>query len=332
METKICSSKCRDNYFIYNAVRLLCHYNYSTIECFKTIHNLFYYLFSNISEYKRNEIAKQWMDTILSSKGDKIKRDIPDSYYSKLLYEWYHSIDKKDVVGYPTTMIDSKIQDMVQLIKPNLTNKHKDALLIDIGSTDCQMARDVSFLLGMVPISVSILHGHKTRKEQSEICKNIDLVKYEPHFAKMIRDKYSAKVQAILFNHSLHHYESMEAIQKALQQAYLLLEKGGVLIVRDHDSSNDVFINLQHIVLEMKYSKDMNLADFQKHMHEYTLAFQANYFNQKLIKQWCKKIGFVYKSNLKKQTNIKDVCNKEIDISNTMYLCFKKQSQTRRAP
>jgi SAM-dependent methyltransferase len=330
METKICWGKCKDNYFIYNALRILCNYSYSTIECFKTIHNLFYYLFSNISEYKRNELAKQWMDTLILSKGDKITRGVPDSVYSKYIYEWYHSIDKKDVVGYPNTMIDTKIQDMVQLIKPNLSNKHKDALMIDIGSMDCQIARDLSFLLGMVPISVSIPYGHRTRKDQTDICKNIDLIKYEKKFAKMIRSKYSAKVQVIIFNHSLHHFESQEEIENALQQAYLLLEKGGILLIRDHDSSNDVFINLQHIVLEMKYSKDMELLDFQKHMHDYTLAFQSHYLNQKLIKQLCKNIGFSYKTFLKKQTNIKDVCNKEIDISSTMYLCFKKQSKTRR--
>lgn len=325
METKICWGKCKDNYFIYNALRILCNYSYSTIECFKTIHNLFYYLFSNISEYKRNELAKQWMDTLISSKGDKIIKGVPDSVYSKFVYEWYRSIDKKDVVGYPTTMIDTKIQDMVQLIKQNLS-KHKNALMIDIGSTDCQIARDLSFLLEMVPISVFIPHGHT---KEHDIC-NVDLIKYEKNFSKMIRSKYSEKVQVIIFNHSLHHFKSQEDIEAALKQAYLLLEKGGILLIIDHDSSNDVFINLQHIVLEMKNSKDMNVLDFQKHMHDYTLAFKSHYMNQKLIKQLCKNIGFSYKTFLKKQTNIKDVCNKEIDISSTMYLCFKKQSKTRR--
>ena len=43
---------------IYDAVQRLCVYNYSTLECFNTIHNLFNYIFSNISEYKRNELEK----------------------------------------------------------------------------------------------------------------------------------------------------------------------------------------------------------------------------------------------------------------------------------
>jgi hypothetical protein len=49
-----------------------------------------------------------------------------------------------------------------------------------------------------------------------------------------------------------------------------------------------------------------------------------------LMKEWCKKIGFTYKTVLRKKTNIKDVCNADIDISNTVYLCFQKQARTRR--
>jgi SAM-dependent methyltransferase len=304
---------------IYHTIHQLCIYNYSTLECFKTIHNLFYYLFSNISEYKRNELAKQWMDTIVSNKPS------PDSHYSKLVYDWYHSIDKKDVVGYPTTIIDNKTQDIVTLIQ-RYTHK---GLLIDIGSSDCQLAKDISSLLHMKPISVTIPHGHKTRKYQLEICQEIDKIKYDKCFVKQIRS-FSEKVGVILFNHSLHHFGSQAAIQKALSEAYSLLEKGGVLLIRDHDSENDLFIDLQHVVLEMKYSSGLPFQEYQTNIKKFIHSFQSYYFNANIIKEWCKKIGFSYVSMLKKKTNIKDVCNADIDISNTVYLCFRKQAKTRK--
>lgn len=304
---------------IYHTVHQLCLYNYSTLDCFKTIHNLFYYLFSNISEYKRNELAKQWMDTIVSTKP------CPDSHYSKLIYDWYHSIEKKDVVGYPTTIIDNKTQDIVNLIQ-RYTHK---GLLIDIGSSDCQLAKDVSSLLHMKPISVTVPYGHKTRKYQLDICKEIDKIQYDKHFVKRIRS-FSEKVGVILFNHSLHHFGTQEAIQKALREAYSLLEKGGVLLIRDHDSDNDLFIDLQHVVLEMKYSSSLPFQEYQTTIQKYIHSFQSHYFNASVMKEWCKKIGFSYVSMLKKKTNIKDVCNADIDISNTVYLCFRKQAKTRR--
>lgn len=304
---------------IYHTVHQLCIYNYSTLECFKTIHNLFYYLFSNISEYKRNELAKQWMDTIVSTKPS------PDSHYSKLVYDWYHSIDKKDVVGYPTTIIDNKTQDIVTLIK-RYTHK---GLLIDIGSSDCQLAKDVAGLLHMTPISVTIPHGHKTRKYQLDICKEVDIIHYDKHFVKQIRS-FSEKVGVILFNHSLHHFGSKKAIQKALNEAYSLLEKGGVLLIRDHDSDNDLFIDLQHVVLEMKYSSGLPFQEYQTTIQKFIHSLQSYYFNVSMMKEWCKQIGFTYVSMLKKKTNIKDVCNADIDISNTVYLCFRKQAKTRK--
>ena len=301
-------------YGIYDAVQRLCVYNYSTLECFKTIHNLFYYLFSNISEYKRNELAKQWMDTMV------VKKASPDSYYAELVYKWYHSIDKKDVVGYPTNIIDNKTQDIVDMIKPYA---RKNTVLIDIGSSDCQLAKDISGMLNMTPVSVTIPHGHKTKKYQLDICKQITTLPY--------RDMHvSGKVGAILFNHSLHHFKTSAAIQKALKDAYLLLEKGGVLLIRDHDSENDMFIDLQHVVLEMKYSTELPIKEYQAHMKKYVASLKTSYFNVAMMKEWCRQIGFTYMKVMKKKTNIKDVCNADIDISNTVYLCFRKQVKTRR--
>jgi len=301
---------------IYNALHRLCIYNYSTLECFKNIHNLFYYLFSNISEFKRNELAKQWMDTMVANKP------FPDSHYATIVYEWYHSIEKKDIVGYPTNIIDNKTQDIVDLIKPYA---RKNTVLIDIGSSDCQLAKDISGLLDMKPISATIPHGHRTKKYQLDICKQIVTIPYkEVSFIK-------EKVGTILFNHSLHHFSSVEAIKTALKQAYLLLEKGGLLLIRDHDSKNDTFINLQHVVMEMKYSTEMPVREYQEHMKKYVGSLKTSYFNVVTMKEWCRQIGFTYMKVMKKKTNIKDVCNANIDISNTVYLCFRKQAKTRRA-
>ena len=301
-------------YGIYDAVQRLCVYNYSTLECFKTIHNLFYYLFSNISEYKRNELAKQWMDTMV------VKKASPDSYYAELVYKWYHSIDKKDVVGYPTNILDNKTQDIVDMIKPYA---RKNTVLIDIGSSDCQLAKDISGMLNMTAVSITIPNGHKTKKYQLDICKQITTLPYKDMHV-------SGKVGAILFNHSLHHFKTAAAIQKALKDAYLLLEKGGVLLIRDHDSENDMFIDLQHVVLEMKYSTELPIQEYQAHMKKYVASLKTSYFNVARMKEWCRQIGFTYMKVMKKKTNIKDVCNADIDISNTVYLCFRKQMKTRR--
>ena len=301
-------------YGIYDAVQRLCVYNYSTLECFKTIHNLFYYLFSNISEYKRNELAKQWMDTMV------IKKASPDSYYAELVYKWYHSIDKKDVVGYPINILDNKTQDIVDMIKPYA---RKNTVLIDIGSSDCQLAKDISGMLNMTAVSMTIPNGHKTKKYQLDICKQITTLPYKDMHV-------SGKVGAILFNHSLHHFKTAAAIQKALKDAYLLLEKGGVLLIRDHDSENDMFIDLQHVVLEMKYSTELPIQEYQAHMKKYVASLKTSYFNVARMKEWCRQIGFTYMKVMKKKTNIKDVCNADIDISNTVYLCFRKQLKTRR--
>jgi SAM-dependent methyltransferase len=254
------------------------------------------------------------MDTMV------VKKASPDAHYAKLVYDWYHSIDKKDVVGYPTNIIDNKTQDIVDMIKPYA---RKNTVLIDIGSSDCQLAKDISGMLGMTPVSVTIPNGHKTKKYQLDICKQITTLPY--------RDMHvSGKVGAILFNHSLHHFRTATAIQKALKDAYLQLEKGGVLLIRDHDSENDMFIDLQHVVLEMKYSTELPMEEYQAHMKKYVASLKTSYFNVAMMKEWCRQIGFTYMKVMKKKTNIKDVCNADIDISNTVYLCFRKQAKTRR--
>jgi len=290
------------------------------MDCFKTIHHLFYYHFPNISEYKRNELAKQWMDTIVSS------RPYSNAYYAKLVYDWYHSIEKKDVVGYPTTVIDSNIQNIVDFIKPYA---RKNKLLIDIGSYDCQLVNDVSAMVGMKPVLVTLPHGHRTKKYYLDICKQIDTISYK-HFGKQIRD-FPEKARILLFNHALHHFASIEAIQHTLRQVYNLLEPGGILLIRDHDSTNDLFIDLQHVVLEMKFSNNLPLSEYQSHMKKYMESLKTHYFNVESMKEWCKKIGFTYRKMLKQKTNIKDECNTEIDISNTFYLCFQKSSKTRKS-
>ena len=299
---------------IYDALHRLCIYNYSTLECYKTIHNLFYYLFSNISKYKRNELAKQWMDTMVAN------RPFPDSHYAALVYDWYHSIDTKDVVGYPTNIIDNKTQDIVDLIQPYA---RKNTALIDVGSSDCQLAKDISVMLDMKPLSVAIPHGHKN-KYQLDICKQVVTVPYKE------MSGIKEKVGVILFNHSLHHFTSVSAIKSALQQSYRLLEKGGLLLIRDHDSENYTFIDLQHVVLEMKYSTGMPVREYQTHMKRYIASLRTHYFNVTMMKEWCKQIGFTHVNMMKNKTNIKDVCNADLDISNTVYLCFRKQAKTRR--
>jgi hypothetical protein len=65
-------------------------------------------------------------------------------------------------------------------------------------------------------------------------------------------------------------------------------------------------------------------------MKELTIRYRSSYFNQTEVTKWCKKVGFSFKKHIQKPSQTKDVCDKKTDLSNTMVLCFRKESKTRR--
>ena len=99
---------CIKNYYIYNALLLLCDDNYSSMACFRTLHNLIYYIFNNISEHKRNELVRGWMDTL--------QKQTVDEHYYKITFEWIKSITQKDHVGFSSYA--SKAELISKVVKP----------------------------------------------------------------------------------------------------------------------------------------------------------------------------------------------------------------------
>jgi hypothetical protein len=120
-----------------------------------------------------------------------------------------------------------------------------------------------------------------------------------------------------------------EKIKAIIQDSYAKLPQNGILVIYDHNSDNDIWLNLMHIVLEIKFFKS-SLSDLKKHMKTYRSNFKTTYFNKSKIVGICKKVGFTFKKFIQKPSQTKDVCNKNHDLSNTMILCFKKQANTRR--
>ena len=312
MDTSIvyCSGTCSKNYYIHHSLSLLCHDNYSSIDCFKTIHNLIYYLFNNISENKRNELVKLWMDTV--------QTPIDDEYYFTITYNWMKSITQRDNVGYAAYA--SKADLISKVVKPYMAHK---GTYVDFGAGDCKFSKDMGTLLGLKPYTIKMPNAHAVHTPQGALCKEIGLITTSE--LRVPKD-----TSVLVFNYCLHHFKTEEKIKAIIQEAYDKLPQKALLVIYDHNSDNDIWLNLTHILLEIKFFKS-SLPELKKHMKAYRANFQATYFNKTHITNICKKVGFTLKKFIQRPSQTKDVCDKSHDLSNTMILCFKKQSNTRKA-
>jgi hypothetical protein len=305
-----CSGACKKNYYIYHALLLLCEDNYSSLSCFKTIHNLFYYLFSNISEHKRNEIIKLWMDTLQ-------KKKIDDEYYYKITYNWIKSITQKDHIGYAAYA--SKADLISKIVKPFINGKGS---YVDYGAGDCKFAKDMGTLLNLKPYSIKVPNGHVVQTPQTALCQEIGMITTTD--LKIPKD-----TRVLVFNFALHHLDTIDVVKEKIQEAYAKLPINALMVIYDHNSDNDIWWNLMHILIEIKSFKE-TLPELLKFMKNYTIRYRSSYFNQSNITKWCKKVGFSFKKHIQKPSQTTDVCDKTISLSNTMVLCFKKQLKSRR--
>jgi hypothetical protein len=306
---RYCSGACVKNYYIYHALLLLCEENYSSMACFRTIHNLFYYLFNNISENKRNEIARVWMDTL--------QKKTPDEYYYKATFEWIKSITQKDNIGY--TAYASKADLISKIVKPFLVGK---GTFVDYGAGDCKFAKDMGTLLNLKPFAIKVPNGHVVQTPQTSLCEELGLITTTD--LKIPRD-----TKVLVFNFALHHLDSIEIVKEKIEEAYAKLPLNGLLVVYDHNSDNDIWLNLIHILIEIKSFKG-TLPELIKFMKHLVSTYRSSYFNKENVTKWCKKVGFSFKKDIQKPSQTNDVCDKTVPLSNTMVLCFKKQLKSRR--
>ena len=107
-----------------------------------------------------------------------------------------------------------------------------------------------------------------------------------------------------MYNHSLHHFGSFENIYNSLKQSYKILQKGGILFIREHNNkSNDIDINLQHILLSLRYT------------------YSSHFFSNKFLIKICEEIGFTL-IDCKKNAQLDYI--DYTDISRTYLFSFKK--------
>ena len=304
-----CSGTCAKNYYIYNALLLLCDDNYSSMACFRTLHNLIFYLFNNISENKRNEIIRKWMDTL--------QKKTADDYYYKVTYEWIKSITQKDHIGY--SAYASKADLISKIVKPFMVGK---GTYVDYGAGDCKFAKDMGTLLNLKPYAIKMPNGHVVQTPQITLCEEIGLI-------TTTELKIPKDTRVLVFNFVLHHLDSIEMVKEKIQEAYAKLPLNGVLVVYDHNSDNDIWLNLVHILIEIKSFKG-TLPELLKFMKNFVKTYRSSYFNKENITKWCKKVGFSFKKHIQKPSQTTDVCDKVTPLSNTMVLCFKKQLKSRR--
>jgi len=305
-----CSGACKKNYYIYHALLLLCDENYSSMACFKTLHNLFFYLFSNLTENKRNEVVKMWMNTVQ-------KPPIDDAHYYKVTFNWIKSITQKDHVGYAAYA--SKADLISKIVKPFINGK---GTYVDYGAGDCKFAKDMGTLLNLKPFSIKVPNGHVVQTPQTALCEEIGMI-------TTTELKIPKDTRVLVFNFALHHLDSVDIVKEKIQEAYAKLPLNALMVIYDHNSDNDIWLNLIHILIEIKSFRG-TLPELLVFMKELTGRYRSSYFDKENVTKWCKKVGFSFKKHIQKPSQTKDVCDKTTDLSNTMVLCFKKQLKSRR--
>lgn len=257
------------------------------------------------------------------------KNDFELSY---VVYEWYKNLLDTDKDGFPMSNSEynmGKIKEMASLITPPKLERNKHNYLVDVGAGDCAL----TFIMGnyslMKPIAVDIKDeidwGSASEKS---MCSNVRHIFYDgSNLYKSVKGKIGKEhVGMVMYNHSLHHFGSLENIEKSLTQAYKLLTNGGILFIREHDNyNNDIDINLQHIFISLRYTIDhypkwdMNML--WNYMENFIKTYSSNFFSKKHLIDLCRTIGFkLIKAEKRKSYNYEHYK----DISKTTLYAFEK--------
>ena len=135
--------------------------------------------------------------------------------------------------------------------------------------------------------------------EKRDYCDEVTKIIYSGNdLYPKIHKKYPTQtISLIMYNHSLHHFNSHTAIEQSLSQAHKLLSPDGFLLIREHDNKDmDIDINLQHILISLRqvidHNPNWNFFEVNKYMNTFKDTFQSHYMTSGQLINFAKKSGF----------------------------------------
>ena len=327
--------------FVINAIQYCC----DNKKCI--LHELLEYVFYDICKSKRDELYKLLKNAVVKQKTDL------DVFF--IIYNWNHSVVQNERLDNPIIRVNGKVISYSDYKVYEITNTiktviPKNTLLVDIGAGDCALTKNVADKLGIAGVAIDIkqpidwtslateqnkcLQLNETKNQNGIVGKHIyyhgnDLIdSVKKHYPE-------TEVGMIMYNHSLHHFGSFENIKDSLSQSFHLLRKNGVLFIREHDLTNknisisNIYLNLQHIFLQMRYMLKSNPDTVSIRLHNFMFYYTSDFFSFKNIKSWCESIGFTFSKRVDRKTNMTNANGKIPDISHTMFLAFVKKTKTK---
>ena len=312
---------------------LIIYNNYisiSFIKLFKKVDKLYDYTYKLI-RYSFTDISINQCKIITKKLIKMINNYENDYNILQVLYNWYTTIQKKDIIGYPGSnedYIKYKVKNMNDVIKKENLDKLKNTVLLDIGAGDCSITKIFGKCNNMIPVGIDIKSNIDWGSAGGNACNDIKHIFYNGNDLKKVYEKKikNKKLGLIMYNHSLHHFGSFENIYNSLKQSYELLPKGGILFIREHNNkSNDIDINLQHIVLSLRYTIDhytnWNYEQLWEYLKNFIYTYSSHFFSKDFLIKICQKIGFKL-INVKKNKPLEYI--DYTDISRTYLFSFIK--------
>jgi len=287
------------------------------------LYYLIRYCFRNIS-VKQSHILTTLLYTMIENCSTD--RDICIA-----IFTFYRKLRTTDFLDSPISKTDydkSKIADIESTITSPLLQKHAGTYLVDVGSGDCSIVKLLADYSHMKPIGIDLQDDIEWGKESTK-CGDVTHILYDgSKLVKAVRDRVgSKKVGIVMYNHALHHFGSQENIKHSLEQAHHLLEKDGILFIREHDVSKttDIDINFQHIFIHMRHvidqHKEWDENDLWEYMNHHMSTFSSHFFSKQSLIHLCESVGFTF-LNSKMKRGGPYVNYKE--ISTTTFFAFAK--------
>ena len=327
------------------------HYNTYILNALKDINynnniiKLLYYCFNNIKIGTLKILAK------------KIKKAISinslDYQFIKTIVTWMNNLKSSDYVKFKLSYseyIDLKVDESINYIKSD--KRLINNTYLDIGSGDCALTYKIGKKLNMKSFAVDIDTEIDWSGDSSKSCSGRKIL-YDGTNIKDVKKKILKQFGSeykehkfILglcsYNHSIHHFGSYYNIENSIKQVSKLLKPNGYILFREHNISKDNFamninINLQHIILFIKYTYDKKkgLDYFINLYNKYIFEYTSNYFSSKWLENICYKynLKLIYKKKriipepINKTELIKNGINPNIDISRTYIYIFQKKNK-----
>ena len=310
-------------------------------------------------KYKLDELCIYTFIDIKLSKIDelinKIKTDITadqnDDNIIMTIKTWYDSITDNDKDGYQQIIIDGKVYSYPEYKIKEITDTLGDDfiktiipnnLIVDIGSGDCQLSFDLASKLNTFVAAVDIESAKEdmewtssanTKSKCDDITDNRKHIIYKgDNLVEAVKAEFpNNPVKIITYNHSLHHFGSIQNIAKSISQSFQLMSNGGMLFIREHDNRkvSGAYLNLQHLFLQLNaLIKKDNIETILQKMHKFIYLYTSDFFTFDDIKKMCENIGYKFVRRIDRMSNVYFKNTEFDDISKTMYISFIKDVQT----